>query len=104
MRLDFKWGLIHSGQPLTWYLTTQICFPRGRVPSVVLSIFPKGLIALSVFFNTKNTGQNTVFQEHFKKDFSYLFLERGEEKGKEIKRNIDCLPLIHAQQGTKPTT
>ena len=40
----------------------------------------------------------------FKKDFIYLFLERGEGKEKERERNTDWLPLARPQLGTWPTT
>ena len=41
----------------------------------------------------------------FFKDFIYLFLEKGEGRGKERKRNINVwLPLACPQLGTWPTT
>ena len=41
----------------------------------------------------------------FKKDFSYLFVERGEGKEKERERNINVwLPLMHSLLGTWRTT
>ena len=46
-----------------------------------------------------------MFSPLFKKDFIYLFLERGEGKGKERERNINMwLPPAHPQLGTWPTT
>ena len=41
----------------------------------------------------------------FKKDFIYLFLERGEGREEERERNINVwLPLEHPLLGTWPTT
>ena len=45
----------------------------------------------------------TTLAKHFLKDFIYL--ERGEGGEKEMERNICvCLPLVHPQLGTWPTT
>ena len=41
----------------------------------------------------------------FKKDFTYLFLEKGEGREKERERNINVwLPLMHSLLGTWPAT
>ena len=46
------------------------------------------------------------FKRRFKKkDFIYLFLDRGEEREKERERNISVwLPLMRPLQGTWPAT
>ena len=49
--------------------------------------------------------QMVRFHSFFKKDFIYLFLERGKGKEKERERNINVwLPLEHHALGTWPTT
>ena len=46
-----------------------------------------------------------IFLLLFFKNFTYLFLERGEEKEKEKERNITvCLPLVCPLLGTWPST
>ena len=43
--------------------------------------------------------------DYFLKDFIYLFLEKGEGREKQKKRNINVwLPLMHLILGTWPTT
>ena len=54
----------------------------------------------------KTSQGNYSLKQNFKKDFIYLFLERGEGREKEREKNIDAdqLPLIYPQPGTWPTT
>ena len=48
---------------------------------------------------------STYWQDHFlKKDFIYLFLDRGEGREKEERNNSVCLPLVCPLLGTWPAT
>ena len=52
----------------------------------------------------RRTELNNMDFLFLKKDFIYLFLERGEGREKEKERNIDQLPLAGPQPRTLSTT
>ena len=61
-----------------------------------------------LIYGEMGTLKHSLHQWHtfffLKKDFIYLFLERGEGRKKVEERNIDQLPLICTPTKTEPAT